>query len=295
MRIAHLTDIHWFVPPGLADLTEAKRFVGLANLYLAGRRHHFDPAVQDGLVAHLLRVKPELVVITGDLTSTASEAEFRRAREVLEPVLDRFPTFVIAGNHDAYTTGAVRADRIGAHFGPWMHRVRGIQRLDLGEITVLGLDPCRPTFIDATGYLPEAQLAALAEELRRDDLDGQQIVIAIHYPILDRRGALYGRRDHRLINAEALVEVLRQAPRRPRLLLHGHEHHGFRVPLDLGEGPPIEIMDCGSSGYAWEPHKKRAGATTVIDLAAGKLDVERYLWDGEAFGPEPGGAFATGR
>lgn len=296
MRIAHATDIHWTVPAPLGRLA-SKRFLGVMNQVVGGRGKHFERRVQQGLVDHLVGLSPDLVVITGDLTTTALDEEFALAREELAPVLQATPTFIIPGNHDLYTRGAQRESRIVKHFGPWMHgnSPHGpVTRLDLGPVTVLGLDPNRAHVL-SSGWLPDSQLRGLADALRDPALDGQVVVLAIHYPILDRRGAVYDGLNHGLRNGRALIEVLRQAPRRPHAILHGHEHHGFTVGLDLGD-VTIPIYDCGSSGYAFLPEKRRAAAMNVYHLEAGRLaGVERYLWQDAGFAPEPGGAYATGR
>ena len=53
-----------------------------------------------------------------------------------------------------------------ATFGPWMGlQPDGLGRLDLGDLTVIGLDPNRPTWLGASGRVPEAQLGALADTL----------------------------------------------------------------------------------------------------------------------------------
>ena len=296
MRIAHVTDIHWQNPPSMVELLTLKRALGSANLYLAGRRHHFQRSVQTALVQHLEALEPDLVVITGDLTATATESEFQTARDALDPVLQRFPTFVIPGNHDVYTPGARRARRIRRHFEPWMGLESGpVGRLDVADVTVLGLDPNRPTWIQASGEVPDVQLEALAGVLRHPDLADRHVILAIHYPLLDRRGAIYDNAKHGLLNARALIEVLRAAPKKPALILHGHEHHGFQVPLDL-DGTQVTISNCGSSGYAYLPKKGRAACMNVYNFGAGGLgETERYMFDGTGFSPEPGGAYATGR
>lgn len=295
MRLAHATDIHWFVPPRASQLT-VKRTLGTANLYVRGRRHDFDEAVQGALVAHLVALAPDLVVITGDLTAQALPEEFEKARVALDPVLGRVPTFVIPGNHDVYTPGAKRERRIEAWFGDWMGLGGPVTRRDEGEITVLGLDPNRPTLVSASGVLPADQLIALAEALSQPDLAGRFVVLAIHYPVVDRRGALYDGASHGLRNAAELVGLLEQAPRRPDLILCGHKHHGYRSELVLGDGARVPVINCGSSGQAHQPDRQRAAAMCVYTVEHGALsEVERYLHDGAAFVPEPGGAFATGR
>ena len=296
MRIAHVTDIHWQLAPSVTELLTIKRALGSANLYLMGRRHHFQRVVQDRLVEHLLALEPDLVLVTGDLTATALPSEFDLAREQLGPVLERFPTFVIPGNHDVYTPGAQRDRRIQALFSDWMGLdEHGVGRLDVGNVTCIGLDPNRPTFLVASGELPQAQLDRLREVLANPELKDRQVVLCIHYPLLDRRGEVYDGNKHGLLNARALIEVLREAPKRPDLIVHGHEHHGFAVDLDVGDAQ-IPIRNCGSSGYAWDPERRRAAGMCLYTVGDGGLqDVERYLYDGEAFSPEPGGAYATGR
>ena len=294
MRVAHVTDIHWMVPPDLGNMN-FKRVLGTANLYLRGRRHHFTEEVQDALVAHLLDLSPELVVITGDLTAQALQQEFTKARGALQPVLDRIPGFVIPGNHDGYTYGAQREDRIRSVFGDWMGDTdSAITRLDCGKVTCLGLNPNRPMYLRSSGCLPEEQLVALAEALHDPVLEGRFVALCIHYPVLDRRGAVYNGSNHGLLNAPALIDVLRRSPRRPDLILHGHEHHGFHVDLAL-DGSTGPIYNCGSSGYAYMPERQRAAAMNVYEIRNAQLsNVQRYLFDGTGFSEEPGGAYATG-
>jgi 3',5'-cyclic AMP phosphodiesterase CpdA len=295
MRIAHATDIHWFVPPNLSDLWSFKRSLGIANLYLRGRKDHFPEKVQADLVARIAELAPDMVVITGDLTATALRAEFAKARAALEPLLSTFPTLVIPGNHDVYTRGAQGERRIRKFFEPWMHLVGPLGRLDLDDLTVLGLDPNRANLVVASGELPREQLDALATQLADPALRDRSVLLAIHYPLLDRNGQIYDRAEHGLTNARELVAVLDRAPKRPLAILHGHEHHGFRVPLPLADGSSIPIFNCGSSGYAYRPDRRRAAAFNVYTVAEGGIVVDRYLYGPDGFAPEPGGAYATGR
>jgi 3',5'-cyclic AMP phosphodiesterase CpdA len=296
LKIAHATDIHWFQQPGISELTY-KRLLGTANLVLRGRKAHFDVAAQTALVDHLCNQQPDLVIISGDLTAQALESEFATAREALEPVLKQFPTFMVPGNHDRYTTRS-QTDRVmERHFSDWMHlNDSGIGRLDLGDVTVLGLDPNRPTWFNATGVIPQRQLEALEHELAQESLRDRFIVLVIHYPVLGPSGSIYDNWHHGLLNAQALVDLLKGAPAQPKLIVHGHKHHGYTVPLHLSDDQrPIPIFNCGSSGYARTPDGKRAGATNVYTIENGSLiDTERFIYDGERFTAEAGGLYQSG-
>ncbi len=296
MRIAHATDIHWFVPPRLSQLP-GKRLVGSANLYLRGRRHSFSDSVQTELVRHIRAAEPDLVVITGDLTAQATPEEFHKARQALEPVLSNLPTFIIPGNHDVYTRGAAAERRITRYLGDFMGLdAEPLGRHDQGSVTVLGLDPNRATLATASGWVPEEQLRALRTALDDPALIDQFVVLATHYPPVDRHGELYDVRGHGLLNVRALVDVLQAASKRPDLVLCGHKHHGYRSALNLPDGTAVAVINCGSSGHSYDPNTQGGAAMCIYGVeAAGLSSVERFLHDGQRFVPEPGGAFASRR
>jgi len=293
LRVAHATDIHWTDDVPLGRLW-GKRILGTANQILRGRKHHFPEDVQQSLMEKVLDLKPDLFVITGDLTAQALPSEFEKAQRFLAPVLESVPTFIIPGNHDLYTRGARDSDRIGSYFGPQMGRVGAIQRTELDGLVVLGLDPNRPTFIHASGEIPDEQLSALADALESSDLDGKFVLLALHYPVLDRHGEVYDDAHHGLLNARALIDLLGAARTKPHLVIHGHEHHGFRAELTLGEHR-LPCIDCGSSGYKHMPDKQRAAAFNLYEISGQRFEVERYLHDGARFVAEAPTAFASGR
>ncbi len=292
IRVAHATDIHWFRPPGWRQMSP-KRMLGTANLYLRNRRGHFDASVQDQLVEDILAQEPDLVILSGDLTAQATEDEFLRAREVLSPILDTIPTLIVPGNHDVYTQGSQRAGRMRTHFEPWMHLAGPIGHLQVEGLTVIGLDPTRP-HATASGLVPADQLDALRDALRGVP-DENAALLVLHYPVVDRAGALYDHWEHGLRNADALVHTLEACCRRPDAILHGHVHHGYRSELHLSDDI-IPTFDPGSSGYAYMPERHRAACFNVYEIAHGDVQsVKRFRYAGSAFEPEPGGAYASGR
>jgi len=295
LRIAHATDIHWSAPLPLGRVF-GKRMLGGLNLLLGGRRHAFDEVVQRALVDHIIASEPDAVYLTGDLTALALEAEFEKARAALEPLLERFPTLVIPGNHDVYTRGAAREKRIQQYFRPWMGldgNPTAVARLDVGPLTLLGLDPNRPTLL-SSGLLPEDQLRGLEEVLRSPDLAGRKVILGVHYPVVDREGRPCARFDRGLRNVADLVTVLREAPVRPVAILCGHEHHGYRSELRLGEDR-VPVFDAGSGGLALRPERGRSGCMNLYEVGEdGSIAVERYVYGAGGFEVEPGGAYASG-
>lgn len=278
MRLAHITDLHVERTPDASDVFN-KRLFGVVNLYLLGRSGHFSRAVQDALPGAVLAARPDRVVCTGDLTATATDAEFEAARQLLAGLGD-MPFDVIPGNHDVYT--AESAGRFSRYFGTTETR-----RVNAGPVDLCLFDVCAPDW-QSRGFATEASVSALGATLRQSD---RPAILCIHYPLRGRRGQPYGPPGRALVGADA-VEALIEATPQVVGVLHGHEHHGFRTTVGKRQVP---IFNPGASGYAYLPKKHRTAHFNVYDVdATGIRAVERYAWDGAAFVAEPGGAYATG-
>ncbi len=276
MRLAHITDLHVERTPKLADLL-GKRALGAVNLYVLGRSHHFSRAVQEALPAAVLATNPDRILCTGDLTATATDAEFTAAKALLEP-LRTLPFDCIPGNHDVYTDESV--GRYARHFGD-----TSVRCIAAGPVALVLVDVCRPDWL-SRGRATAADLVALDAALA----GAGPCILGLHYPLRDRRGAPYGPAGRALENA-AEVEAVIEKHLNILAILHGHEHHGYttRIP-----GGPV-IHNPGSSGYAFLPRQHRAAHFNVYEVdGTGIVGVERYAWTGERFEPEAGGAYASG-
>lgn len=289
MRIAHITDIHVQAPPRLSEMT-GKRLLGTANLYVLGRKSKFSLAAQNAAVTAVLDLEPDFVIFTGDLTAQALDAEFSAARTLLDPLLSRFPTVMIPGNHDTYVREEVPGDRMRELFGRWMGR----QIPDLithGDVGFLTLETCRCHPL-SSGVTPEEQLEMAGQLLAESST--QFNFLCIHYPLVDRRGDPYGPATRALSNAEVVRDWVSNTPG-INAIVHGHEHHGFRTEMSGCDGP-VTVLNPGASGYAFLPDQDRTSHLCVYHVDDGHLNsVDRFRFDGEAFHPEPGGAWATGR
>ena len=289
MRIAHLTDLHVQRSPGLGELV-GKRLIGTANLYLGGRRAHFSARAQQAAVEAAIEARPDLPVITGDLTAQGLESEFAAARVLLAPLLESTPAVIIAGNHDTYVREPAPAARMRATFGrwmgersPWLHRFDGVE--------ILCIETCRAHLL-SSGHTPGGELAAAANLL--DEAGGSPVLLAQHYPLRGRDGAPYGPWTRALADA-ASVEALLARTAKISAVLHGHEHHGFRTTVPSAAGP-IPILNPGASGYAWLPDRGRTAHLNLYEVEAGGLSsLRRLRFDGERFDDEPGGPYASGR
>jgi 3',5'-cyclic AMP phosphodiesterase CpdA len=234
IRLLHLTDIHFRSVPKLRELT-LKRTFGLINQFAMGRKDEFSDVVQLACIRKALQLNPSAVVISGDLTAMALESEFVAARQALLPLLNSRPSFVIPGNHDCYTQKAIDADLIGKYFGEFMHRQsNSLPSLELDSISIVGMNPCRPILLESTGYFPQEQMNLVTQTLQRQSSSSNVVILATHYPVLDRSSAPYHLKHpkHGVRNGQSFIDVVHQASA-GNMILHGHDHHGFRQKLGL--------------------------------------------------------------
>ena len=163
------------------------------------------------------------------------------------------------------------------------------------KLACVAIDSCR-AHVTSAGKVDSDQLKRLDKMLGASAVQDREVFVLIHYPLRNRRGEPYGPPGRALSNADAVEEILLKHAHRIRAILHGHEHHGYRTRLGTKERG-IDILNPGSSGYAWTPEKDRTAHFNIYTIEGGELSIERFRYDGnhDQFQPEPGGAYATGR
>jgi len=273
MRLAHLSDVHVLDLQGVPWTRFInKRLTGLVNI-LGNRRHAHPTHLLEAAVAELAGDRSiDHVVVTGDLTNLSLEAEFVRARAVLEPLAGRIS--VIPGNHDAYTRGAARSRRFEHFFGDWMWTGADLDYpwvKTVGDIALLGFSSAvaRLPFI-ATGCVSAAQLDHLEALHRSGALTGRCPVALVHHNV-HPRGL---RKDtlHGLANRDPFIAALAAAG--VKVLLHGHTHLAHRFVQD-----GVSIIGSGSSTWSSVDPAKVARYNVYELDREGLRTVEVRRWD----------------
>ncbi|MCO4769347.1 MAG: metallophosphoesterase [Deltaproteobacteria bacterium] len=300
MRLLHMTDVHFLGPSSLRGKL-GKRTLGLANLWIRGRRHYFDAAaVVPAAIEDARTFSPDLFCMTGDVTALSSPAEFAEARAAFGPLLDTLPSVVIPGNHDVYTTGAHRAARMEKTFGAFMSGgdwdgsagswtatppsvgpVDWPTRFRFGDVDVIATNPCRPG-LRASGRFDAGAIARAEALVAESRAAGQAVVYMLHYPVLEPDGTVYRDPGHSLDDIDELVASLKRQP--PHLILHGHKHTAFRQTLAADDGTDVVILGCGTTS-AVSPLPERAAGYYLIDLDANGVNrIHRRRRGGETGG-----------
>jgi 3',5'-cyclic AMP phosphodiesterase CpdA len=267
-KIAHLSDLHLLSLAGAVPWRLLnKRATGWLNLKL--KREHKHKAELLHRVADAIRAEQvDHVVVTGDVSNLALEAEFELVRDLLDRRLGLPPerVSVVPGNHDVYTSGAFRSQRFARFFAPYLvsdlpgsaapgHGPFPYVKLR-GPVAFIGLSTAvpRPPFM-AAGKLGRAQLDALARVLEHPEVESRTPVLLQHHPAHHPR-SLGKIALESLHDASALRELLADVPR--GLLLHGHLHTRIHQRLETERGH-LDAIGATSASLLHESDARMAG------------------------------------
>ncbi len=180
ITIAHITDIHAGSPYFISNLITRT-------------------------VEELNEIKPDVVVITGDLTNMGFRQEFTTAKAFIDKI-ECENMVIIPGNHDARNVGWVHFEEL---FGP-RHKV-----LDLVDATIVALDSSEP----------DLDIGRIGRERYRwlhEQFTGKKgiKIFAMHHHLLPVPGT--GRERNMVYDAGDLLEVLLRSE--VDLVLTGHKH-----------------------------------------------------------------------
>jgi 3',5'-cyclic AMP phosphodiesterase CpdA len=233
-----------------------KRIFGWMKWRFERRRIH-RPEVLAALLADLQRLRPDHVVITGDLTNIGLEAVFAEAGVWLRRLGDRQFVSLVPGNHDAYVPEPWRA--AWRHWKEYLESDGSKEALlppaasfwELtdeyfpsvrirGPIALVGVCTAQPVGVTrASGAVGARQLARLERILRELAATDLCRVVLLHHPPLPDDVAWRA-----LTDSAAVREVLRRAG--ADLVLHGHAHLTMRAHLP-GPDTPIPVVGVRSA------------------------------------------------
>lgn len=187
--------------------------------FLAGGRRLYGAVDTDAYVAQAFAqlersgIRPEAIVITGDLADVGEPEAYARLREIFEPAAERLGARLVwvMGNHDERPAFADKL--LGeANAGEPLDRVH-----ELGGLRVIALDSTVPGFHH--GEISDSQLDWLRDVLATPAPDGT--ILALHHPPLPSTVELMAIIE--LQDQPRLADVLRGSD--VRAILAGHLHY----------------------------------------------------------------------
>jgi 3',5'-cyclic AMP phosphodiesterase CpdA len=238
-----------------------------------------DYSIIEPLVATITELKPDVVVVSGDLTQRARSRQFQEARAFL----DRLPApqIIVPGNHD------VPLHNVFARFLQPLDKYKRYITDDLQpfyadeEVAILGINTARSLTIK-DGRINEEQIAGIRERLCA--LDDKVIkIIVTHHPF----DLPEGHDEAELVNrAELAMEALASCG--ADVLLAGHlhiSHTGHSSTRYKIAGHSALVVSAGTATST--RGRGETNSFNVIRAQHPHIKVERLAWHPErrAFAP----------
>ncbi|MDW8262449.1 MAG: metallophosphoesterase [Phycisphaerales bacterium] len=185
-----------------------------------------DPSAAESLVTDVQQVRPDLTVISGDLTQRARRAQFAAARQFLERLPS--PQLIVPGNHDVPLYDVLR--RWISPFGRF-YSCFGEERLPTwtnADVIVVGLNTACRFAPRLRGFWKDGKIRPeqLIELRRRFPSDAGQPrrvrILVAHHPFIEPPGG----HPHGIVHGanDALRELERLGV---DLILGGHLHLSY--------------------------------------------------------------------
>lgn len=191
------------------------------------------PAAVEAVLDDVAAVAPDLVVVTGDSTMRARDAEFAQARAFLDRLTA--PRLVVTGNHDVplFTLGRLVTpyDRYRA----WIDTDLD-PRVDLPRVRALGLQSM-PRWRWKSGRVSRRQSALAGAFLGAAPADTVRLLALHHPPFAGGPARIAGRAA--LLRAAAVARV--------DLVLAGHTHVPTSRRLHLTSGHTLVEVVAGTA------------------------------------------------
>ncbi len=245
------------------------------------------PPVVEALVALAQRQRPDLVLLSGDITQRARRQQFALAQAFVARL--GAPVLALPGNHDIPLFNL--AARLGWPYAAFLrafgHQPSGGQafgdalapQFSSAEVLVIGVNTTR-WYRHADGEVSARQITRVAQRLARA-APGQLRLVVVHQPVAvqhaeDRHDRLHG-------HASALAQW---AAAGADLVLGGHIHLPYVMAL-AGLARPMWAVQAGTA----VSRRVRPGVPNSVNLLrwgqgapAGQCRIEQ--WDGAADGSD---------
>jgi len=252
-----------------------RTLVHLSDLHFG----HIDPAIVEPLAATVTEIKPDVVVVSGDLTQRARTEQFQEARDFLDELPQ--PQIIVPGNHD------VPLYNIFARFLEPLDKYRRYITDDLEpfhadeEIAILGINTAR-SFTIKDGRVNEQQVARIRERLCPYGNEITKIIVT-HHPF----DLPEGHEEEEIVGrAQMAMEAMAHCG--ADVLLSGHlhvSHTGHTAKRYKISGYSALVVQAGTATSTRV--RGEVNAFNVLRIEHPYIEIKRFAWQPDRL------AFAT--
>lgn len=233
-----------------------------------------DKTIANGLLKDIIFKKPDLVVISGDLTQRARSGQFKAAREYIDKI--PFPKIIVPGNHDIPLFDLFRRFLFPlTRFKKYItENLSPVHKDD--EMAVLGINTAR-SFTWKNGRISLDQMKIIKDLFCPIKIPFIEVLV-IHHQFIpspdDEHVALVGRADKALdILDECGID----------LVLAGHLHEGFAGDIQTYYPGRRSIIIAQAGTAISRRRRGEPNAYNFIKLDEDHISIEIRVWKENIF------------
>jgi 3',5'-cyclic AMP phosphodiesterase CpdA len=259
------------------------RLVHLSDLHFGAH----DERLVEAVGWHVDRLKPDLVVISGDFTQRARTEQFRAACEFLDDLRERgHEVLGVPGNHDVPLYDVLRR-----FLSPLARYRRFIDEslcpfVELPGVAVLGINTARSlTFKD--GRVNRDQVAFIRDTFGRTPSESFRVLVT-HHPLFalkvgDELTPAIGRQ-------ELALDAVEESG--VDLVLAGHNHHASSQDASdlVTRAGGVLVVQAGTATSTRVRGQEQSFNT--IDVDEGSVTVTVHAWQDDDFKPKDAQRYA---
>lgn len=230
-----------------------KKILHMSDLHFG--EYKFQEELKDNLLEQVIEENPDMIIISGDVTSQGYVEEYVQAKEFINELKSTAETYVVPGNHDACNVGIRQFKRL-------IGKRKFICKDVRNRIVIIGLDSSEPDIHD--GQIGIDQREWLVEKLE-DISEDMRIIVTFHHHILPI--PLTGRERNILLDAGDILKILMDY--KVDLVLNGHKH--------VAHAWMLENLVTINSGTATTRrlHGDNVPSYNLIELGEAELDINK--------------------
>lgn len=254
------------------------RLIHLSDLHFGAHDQRLVEAVAERIDAE----KPDLVVVSGDLTQRARTEQFQEACAFLERLREAgHDVLAVPGNHDVPLYDVLRR-----FLSPLTRYKRFIDETlcpyhEMPGVAVLGINTARSlTFSE--GRINEEQMAFIRETFERTDEKAMRVLVT-HHPLFALPVGETGEVGRAVGRSELALDAIAEAG--VDMLLAGHHHvvstHSAR-DLATRAGPALVVQAGTATSVRLRDEEQ---SFNRIDIDGETVILTVQSWAGDAFAP----------
>lgn len=277
LHIAHISDLHFSELNYSPAQFFSKRWIGNLN-FIFSRKKIFEPAQLTPLPSLFKEFGVDHVVISGDLSTTSLDEEFRQASQFINQLTGKgMSVFSLPGNHDHYTKSAYKNQKFYDFFNcaytledhpiySYNLKKHKVAAKHLGhKWWLISLDTALATsLVSSRGYFSPELEKNLEEVIALIPKDNS-IILVNHFPFFNHESPRKA-----LVRGESLLSLIRKHEN-IKLYLHGHTHQHCIADL-RDNGLPI-ISDSGSVTH------RKSGTWNLFEITPEKCEIKAFRWE----------------